>query len=84
MRPDGIVPFDENIELGLHLSRQKWNQKASRPLALERAKESLDDGDTTLLTNGSEARFDVASGEPTVIVSLRLLALEIPKLGALV
>lgn len=42
MRSYVVVPFHESVELGLHASRQEWDQNSAHSLALKGAIESFD------------------------------------------
>ena len=76
VRAAGVVPGGDCIGFRTHLPEVQRNEDTSESLVLQRADESLDDGDAAVLADGAETRLDLASLAPTLEPSApELLAL---------
>ena len=64
MRTKTVVPGSVKGELRLHVFEAKGDKDFSRVLVLQGENRSLDDGDTAVLSDGSEPRTDLHPAAP--------------------
>jgi hypothetical protein len=64
MWPMTVVPHDEKRELTSEFLAAVRDDQPSRALVFDRPDESFDDGDTAVLTHGTESLADTVSAAP--------------------
>ena len=64
MWPMTVVPHDEKRELTSEFLAAVRDDQPSRALVFDRPDESFDDGDTAVLTHGTESLVDILSAAP--------------------
>jgi len=76
VRPMLIVPVEMEGQFSPHVAASQWDDDSGCALILERADESLDHSDATILSNGAKSRLDAFAFAPsfeTVTPELRAL-----------
>ena len=66
MRAKAVVPRNVKGELRLHVFEAKGDKDFSCVFVLQRENRSLDDGDASVLSNGSESRTDLHATAPVL------------------